>query len=350
MTMTEQPNNASAPRPSMKRSMIGGAIFGIALAFVFFVLVDGMGGRDDSDKPSTEGVYDVSALRATDPALIGWREVRRVPTGLDSIRGIAITAGDTLYLVGDRGLHRLEGSRLVKLADLPDRPRCIAVADAEIDDDHLYIGFDRYVAIYDSAGSEVRRFDTRPDDAVLTSIAVLPRHVAVADAGRRVVVLYSKADGKIVQRIGRADDTRGIPGLIIPSPHLDVAWGPDNLLRVVNPGRRRVEVYTIRGDLETHWGFAGNTIEGFFGCCNPTDIAMLNDGSTVTAEKGVVPRIKLYGPGGSFRSVVAPSAAFDYERFAETGAAIDLVVDSKGRVIALDPVSKDVIVYERIAP
>jgi hypothetical protein len=70
------------------------------------------------------------------------------------------------------------------------------------------------------------------------------------------------------------------------------------------PGARRIEAFTLDGDLLGHWGEASSRIEGFFGCCNPSHLAVLADGRFVTSEKGV-PRVKIYSAQGEFESVIA---------------------------------------------
>jgi hypothetical protein len=80
-------------------------------------------------------------------------------------------------------------------------------------------------------------------------------------------------------------------------------------------------------------GFWENTsfeIDGFLGCCNPARITVMEDGSFVTSEKGVV-RIKIHDQSGKLLSVVAPPGLFK-----EEGKAPDVCVDSAGVVYALD--------------
>ena len=83
----------------------------------------------------------------------------------------------------------------------------------------------------------------------------------------------------------------------------------------------RVEVTALHETVE---------IDGFQGCCNPVRIAVMEDGSFVTSEKGVV-RIKIYDQSGTLRSVVAAP-----DLFKEEGKAPDVCVDSAGVVYALD--------------
>jgi hypothetical protein len=60
----------------------------------------------------------------------------------------------------------------------------------------------------------------------------------------------------------------------------------------------------------------------------------------VTSEKGWV-RVKVYGPGGELESVVAGPDRFDEETLQP-----DLALDSKGRVLVLDPKRRRVRVFE----
>ena len=71
-------------------------------------------------------------------------------------------------------------------------------------------------------------------------------------------------------------------------------------------------------------------IDGFTGCCNPAEIAIMNDGSFITGEKGLV-RIKIYDPSGKLLSVVAPP-----EIFKEDGRAPEITFNTKGIIYALD--------------
>ena len=81
------------------------------------------------------------------------------------------------------------------------------------------------------------------------------------------------------------------------------------------------------------------SMEGFCGCCNPSNFAMLSDGSFVTSEKGIE-RIKVYGPGGIFRNVVAGP-----DSFIEGTRGIDLAVDAQDRILALDPEKKQIRIF-----
>ena len=81
--------------------------------------------------------------------------------------------------------------------------------------------------------------------------------------------------------------------------------------------------------------------EGFCGCCNPVRFAINNDGSFVTAEKGIV-RIKSYDQSGKFLSIVAGPDEFDTDC-----PPIDMALDPDGRIIVLDPSRNEIRIFVR---
>jgi hypothetical protein len=185
-----------------------------------------------------------------------------------------------------------------------------------------------------------------------TSIEVVRDAVYVGDARRRVVWKFDES-GNVAGKIGEKDDERRVDGLVIRTPYLDVAMARDGLLRVSNPGRFRVEAYTEDGDLELFWGEPSMALEGFSGCCNPCNFALLPDGGVITCEKGL-PRVKEYDVRGGFVGVVAGPRTFaeghralkeDWRQGSRGG--IDVTVDSKGRVVVLDPLASKVRIFVR---
>jgi len=102
-----------------------------------------------------------------------------------------------------------------------------------------------------------------------------------------------------------------------------------------------VENYRADGTPVSSWGQASMRVEGFCGCCNPSHLAVRRDGSFITSEKGLV-RVKLYGPTGEFRGVVAPPDAFD-----EGTVGLDLAADADGDVLVLDAVRRQIRVFRQ---
>ncbi len=283
----------------------------------------------------------------TDPGLILYKEAGRILTGMRRTRGIAIGADDGVYVAGDGALSVFgsDGARL-STAVLSGPPLCLATTDDGI----IYVGMKDHVEVYDRNWARRATWRGLGPRAVLTSISARGNDVFVADAGNRIVHRFD-ASGHLMGRIGRRDGPRGVPGFVVPSAFFDLAVAPDGLLRVANPGRHRVEAYTVDGDFEFSWGRASPDIDGFCGCCNPVNFALLPDGGMVTCEKGL-PRVKVYDARGSFEGVVAGPELFAENRRVCTPddcrtGGLDVAVDSKGRILVLDQVAGTVRIFAR---
>jgi len=290
--------------------------------------------------------YDVSHLQKTDPKLITYDETKRWKAPHPEAKRIAIGPDNMLYICSGNYLTAMSraGERGREIA-LAEPPRCVAVAK----DGTIYLGLRDHIEVFDAQGQRKATWDSPGKKTWLTGIAVTENEVFVADAGNRVVLRYDKS-GRLVHRLGEKNKERNIPGFIIPSPFFDVEIARDGLLRVSNPGRHRVETYTVDGDFEGAWGTVSMGITGFCGCCNPINLALLPDGRFVTCEKGL-PRVKIYSADGQFESVVA-----GVETFVENGQAcgpadctaggLDVTVDAEGRIYILDLVTGDVHVMK----
>lgn len=293
--------------------------------------------------------YDVSRLQKTDPKLIAYDNIVRWKAPHAEAKRIAIGPDDTLYLCSGNYLTAMSraGERGLEIA-LAEPSRCAAVAK----DGTIYLGLRDHIEVFDAKGVRKATWESPGKKSWFTGIAATENDVYAADAGNRVILRYDKS-GKLVRRIGEKDKERNIPGFIIPSPFFDVEIARDGLLRVNNPGRHRLELYTPEGDFEGSWGSASMGIKGFCGCCNPINLALLPDGRLVTCEKGL-PRVKVYSADGQFESVVA-----GVESFVENGKAcgpadctaggLDAVVDAQGLIYILDLVTGDVRVMKRKA-
>jgi hypothetical protein len=279
---------------------------------------------------------ELAPFRDTDPALLKYRELAPIALPLPEPRAIAAGAGPRVWAAGGTTLVALDEGREARRLELDHAVTSVAV-------DHegtLWVGATDHVERYDRDAGRIAAWPPI-EGALLTSIAVDEDRVAVADAGNKIVSLFDRA-GKLLARIGDADEEQGIPGFLIPSPYFDLAIDRTGQLWVVNPGRYELEAYTDRGDLRSSWGSASAAIEGFCGCCNPIHIATLANGSFVTAEKGI-PRVKVYDPTGTLTAVVAGP-----EVFGEASTGFDLAVDDAGRVLVLDPARRQVRIFEAV--
>jgi hypothetical protein len=300
-----------------------------------------------------EYVYDIKELAKIDPNLILYEESGQpISTGFANSRAITVDSQGSIYTAGDRSIRVFAASgNLAGEVELADGPRCLTVSG----DGKIYVGMKDHVVVYDGRGKRLATWEGLGDDAVLTSIAVSKNDVFVADAGNRIVLRYDTT-GKLINRIGEKDKDRNVPGFVIPSPHFDLAVGRDGLLRVVNPGRHRIEAYTFDGELEFWWGkFSNVDLKGFTGCCNPVSFAILGDESFVTCEKGLT-RVKIYDAEGAFMGAVAGP-----EQLVEGGIArichfpadcqaggFDVAVDAAGRILVLDTIKNVVRIFTKI--
>jgi hypothetical protein len=314
------------------------------------VILGGTAAARAADTGRNPFAYDIDRFRRTDPALVGYQRVRRFASPVPAPRRVVHGPSNQLFLAAGTGVTVMDDrGNAVAAFDCSGPVRALAVAA----DGTLYAGLRDHVEVFDSKGKRLASWAVAQGRPYLTGLAVGERDVFAADAGNRLVWRHDLA-GKVIGRIGERDREREIPGLVLPSPFLDVELGADGLLRVNNPGRHRVELYTVEGKLELAWGKASMAIEGFSGCCNPVNLALLDNGDVVTFEKGL-PRVKVYSAIGAFECVVAGP-----EAFADTGTApaishadeasyggLDGSVDSAGRVVVLDLLAAEIQIFER---
>jgi hypothetical protein len=331
-----------------RREFFANAMKGAALIAV----LPSVGSAVAEKAASNPFAYDLSRLEKTDPKLITHEEIKRWRAPHPDARRIALSPDSTLLVASGNYVTEFtdDGVRTLDIALAGEPARAIAAADGLI-----YIGLRDHVEVFDTKGQRKAVWDSPAKKTWFTALAVTANDVFAADSGGRIILRYDKT-GKLLGRIGEKNKERNIPGFIVPSPYLDVEIAKDGLLRVNNPGRHRVEIYTTDGDFEGSWGTATMGITGFCGCCNPINIAMLPDGKYVTCEKGL-PRVKIYSAQGEFESVVAGPESFPENAKACaskglgdcTQGGLDAVADAEGRIFILDFVTGEVRVMRRKA-
>ncbi|MFW6286737.1 MAG: NHL repeat-containing protein [Candidatus Sumerlaeota bacterium] len=259
-----------------------------------------------------------------------------IATGLKNLRAVASGPQNRIYAGGEQGVAvfaPMENSfPKIKREALMKTPEPVT-AMAVDDEGNVYATTRASVIVFDADGKKSRtwgkRGEGKGDFRFITGIAVDSPVVAVADAGRRVVLRFA-INGDLV------DETEGFH---VPSPYFDLAYGPQGKLHVANPGKHRIEIYDSTGSLLKKWGTFGNHPEGFVGCCNPTNLTVLKDGKVVTTEKGT-PRLKVYsGDGEKILAYLGPKA------FAPRVAGLDLAVGPNGMIAVADPATDEIRTY-----
>lgn len=338
------------------------AIALLLLGAVVAILVTLLNRDDETGGDARTGArYVEQALSASaiDPALVRWEEVvapievpMEHPVALaSSPDGRIVVAGNRLvHMVPDRPWEPSTAWEVECSDPLPEAygavsvdplERVLATTDnrtdflAQIDEEMVWEG---ELDVLHSWG-----YADRYSDVELTSIASNGREVFLADAlGKRVLRHPRPCPPPSGEPAPPAELLAS--GFNVPST-MDLTITPEGELVTVDPGRFQIQVRDVYGDVVRSFGEGGTRIEQFFGCCNPIAVAVLSDGRFVTAEKGLgVTRVKVYTPSGELDSVVAGPGAFD-EPISGPPMKLDVAVDSKDRILVLDPVRKQVRIF-----
>ncbi len=289
--------------------------------------------------------YDLSEFEKTDPSQLLYEPGEVFPTGFGRVGRLTTTPSDRILVGGDRSIKVFE-SNGDQAQEIPlDRQPHGLFASG--DDEWIVSLRDRF-EIYDGDGQLKVRTESLGPKVYITSMLLHEDKVYAADAGNRRVIICDRA-GKITDQFGKKDPARNNPGFAVPSPYFELRMASDGKLRIANPGRLRVETYTLDGSFESSWGEPGMKIDRFCGCCNPVYFTMTPSGDFITSEKGLA-RINVYRPDGSFKGAVAgPDMLVEDEEMARKacvdcriGAGFDVAVDTRGRVLAMDPYQRTI--------
>jgi len=253
----------------------------------------------------------------------------------ESVHGVAVGPDGAIHVVGD--------SRVVVLSPDDQRLRSWAAARpgyslAVAADGSVYVGEEGQVELFDRAG---KRHDVWRDAqrfGLVTAIGLFDEGVVVADVRDRCLRRCDRA-GRVLNNIGKDNKMKGF---LVPNRHLDFAIDREKVLHVCNPGKHRVERYTVDGKLLGHFGrFTGSDPAGFSGCCNPTNIALTPNEHVVVTEKAG-PRAKLYDAQGKLLALIGEG---DFDLSCKN---MDVAVDGEGRVYVVDTVRLQLCVYTAV--
>ncbi|MBU0716692.1 MAG: hypothetical protein KJ749_00450, partial [Planctomycetes bacterium] len=159
--------------------------------------------------------------------------------------------------------------------------------------------------------------------------------VFVADVQGRCIRRYDR-QGRWLNDIGKDNNTKGFR---TPNGYLDFAVDHNGIIHACNPGKYRVERYSMEGELLGHFGrFGTHQAEDFPGCCNPTNVALTPEERVVVTEKAD-PRAKVFDDQGNMIALIGP------EFFDPVCKNMDVDVDSQGRIYIVDTVRLSINVF-----
>lgn len=334
---------------------IGLLLLGAVVAIIVTLLNRESGSERDA-RTGANYLEQARGASAIDPELIAWEEsIEPIDVPMDFPVAIAVASDAKrgshpawIYVAGDR-LLRLNPDRSapsdLMFSDSRSEPvdepyRGIAVYNNELVVAITAYGMDLF-GFSSEAGVEPScrkntgwSYSPEWTDVGFSAVEIQEGVAYVADALSRRVFRH--------QIIPHKDEPEvQAEGFNVPST-MDLTVNADGELVTVDPGRHLVQVRDAYGDVVRSFGENGTRIDQFHGCCNPIAIALLSDGRWVTGEKGLgVTRVKVYSADGEFESVVAGPDAFD-EPKSGPPIVIDVAVDSKDRILVLDPVRKQV--------
>jgi len=244
-------------------------------------------------------------------------------------RDMAAGPKDNVYVGGRDRISVIDRSgKTVRSIEVDGLVRALYVGS----DGTVYAATETKVLVIDPAGKTVRSWDIPGEKPVPTDIAADDASVFLAEATDAIVLRFDM-EGKLVNRIGTKADGDGFAGFSVPSPFFSLFIGGDDMLRIANPGKHRIEVFTKEGRWIKGlcWGqFSSKSPQGFTGCCNPTHITSLGSGRCVTSEKGT-PRVKIYGDCKLVGIIAGPG------RFAEAEQGLATACLTDGRICILEP-------------
>jgi len=317
----------------MKQKIIIISAIILLLTLVAFMVKDFFFSKPESRNPYE---FELNTVRTGDTSMALYSETNQFKTTLEEIHGLTTDTSGKIYISGKDGVEIFDAfGKAENKFSIDGIAQSITVSEKG----DILLGMKDHIKIWNNVGKKLSTWASFGPEAFITSIAAKGNDVFIADAGQKVVYRCD-LKGNLINKIGLKDPATGVPGFIIPSPYFDLGISTDGNLWVVNPGRHSFEKYSFDGTLLTSWAKASMAMEGFCGCCNPSNFAFLNDSMFVTSEKGIE-RVKIYNTDGTFLAIVATP-----DQFEEGTTGLDLAVDNQNRILVLDPAKKLVRIFE----
>ena len=252
----------------------------------------------------------------------------------ETLRGIDVGQDGSIYAVGDSDLKVFNPAGSFNRRWRTAKPGFSVGVDGAAKGT-VYVGQAGQVERFDANGRLLATWRDGDRLGVATEIGVFDDHVLVGDAANRCIHRYDKT-GRFINDIGRRP---GRKGFMLPNAHLDFRVDAEGIIHAANPGKHRIERYTLEGELLGHIGkFGGPDPTGFSGCCNPTNVTLTPQGDIVVTVKAP-PGIKVFDRKGKLLSII------DGGGFDPNCKNMDVAVGADGRIYAVDTVRLQICVF-----
>jgi len=277
-----------------------------------------------------------------DPSMVKWRRGDSVDITMDGAKNLRILPSGGVVVIGADGFEAVDLPEYGGLAKVPavTEPRYDLI---EWPDGGFFTANRQDIYFHENADDKEGTIRlSLGGNAFITNLETDGEFIYVADMGNRLFWKVSPT-GRMIGNWGKKDPALNQPGLVVPSPYLELTLDPQGQLWGVNPGRHTVDLYNEDFSVERSWGFASARTAGFCGCCNPTHLVALADGTFLTCEKGL-PRVKLYSEKGELIGLVVPPDDFE-----PGNESIVIAARDADEVLVLNPTGQKIWRYLRNA-
>jgi sugar lactone lactonase YvrE len=240
----------------------------------------------------------------------------------DALRCLATGRHGRLLAAGDSEIKIFDAAGVLRQRVATELPP-LAVATAR--DGTIWAGAAGQIEIFDPAGKRLGAWRDPKRLGRVTAIGFAGESVLAGDASARAIRCLDRK-GAWVRDIGTDNN---VNGLLIPNGVVSFAVDGRGVIHAANPGKHRVEQYSVEGRLLGRIGRFGMDEPGFPGCCNPTNVAVAD--RVYVTEKGG-PRAKVYDLAGSLAAVIAT------EPFDPNCRNMPIAAGAGGRVFVADTV------------
>lgn len=239
--------------------------------------------------------------------------------------GICVDACGTMYVTSRQSLFKLDkNGTVISEIKLPGNAGSLSFGP----NNKLYVSLTNRIVVLNTGGKIVAEWETVNPAGFITSVAVNKNFVFAADSYTKKVYWFN-FEGNIVKISGQKNADSPATDFVVPSQYFDCAICSDKNIWVVNPGRQLLVKLDSSGNELQHWGKSSTGPEGFCGCCNPSHLGVMNDGSFITSEKGI-PRVKKYNARGELQCV------FNL-KFPEGTTGLDICTMGNDVIYVLEP-------------